>query len=273
LQSLSGLVVVADDPPSVAPMGQRAMAAMERIEFLVVLDAFITPTVRIAHAVLPIASFAETEGTLTNLEGRVQNLRVATDPPGDARPGWQALAELCARFEVGGTYKSAADVLREIGLAAPGYAGMEQRLSANGWGGVLLEDSEKATLVVHPTRAAGVAPLTSAERPYVLARDEAFDWGRDPLVAFSPTLSRDYQSERKLFPKGFVEMCRRDADNLPLGAGRQVRLTSVHGDVVVPVRVRTDIRPGLLSVPFAFRDHVSKVLGADSVTAVKVEPA
>ena len=85
-------------PPSVVPMGQRAMAAMEQIEFLVVLDAFLTPTARIAHAVLPIASFAETEGTVTNMEGRVQRLRVATNPPGEARTGWQVLAELCGRF-------------------------------------------------------------------------------------------------------------------------------------------------------------------------------
>ena len=98
LQSVSGLIVVADDPPSVVPMGQRAMAAMERIEFLVVLDAFITPTARIAHALLPIASLAETEGTLTNMEGRVQRLRVVTNPPGEARTGWQVLAELCGRF-------------------------------------------------------------------------------------------------------------------------------------------------------------------------------
>lgn len=273
LQSVSGLIVVADDPPSVVPMGQRAMAAMQKIEFLVVLDAFMTPTAGIAHAALPIANFAETDGTLTNMEGRVQRLRVATNPPGEARTGWQVLAEFCARFDVSGSYRSAADVLREIGLAAPGYAGMEQRLSEDAWSGVLLENSQRAKFVVHPTRAAGMAPLTSAERPHLLVRDGAFDWGRDPLVAFSPTLSRDYQSERKLFPNGFVEICKCDADDLHLVGGRRVRLSSVHGDAVVPVRVRTDLKPGLLCVPFAFRDHVSNVLGTDGVTAVKVEPA
>ena len=271
LQSVSGLIVVADDPPSVVPMGQRAMAAMERIEFLVVLDAFVTPTVRMAHAVLPIANFAETEGTLTNMEGRVQRLRTATNPPGEARIGWQVLAELCARFEVGNSYTSATDVLCEIAQAAPRYAGTEQRLSEDGWSGALLEDSDNAKFVVRPTGATGVAALASTGRPHVLALDGAFDWGRDPLVLFSPTLSRDYQSERKLFPNGFVEMCTRDADALNVGGGRQVRLTSVHGDAVVPIRVRADLKPGVLSVPYAFRDHVASVLGPDSVTAVNVE--
>ncbi|MGB9072492.1 MAG: molybdopterin-dependent oxidoreductase [Terriglobales bacterium] len=271
LQFVSGLIVVADDPPSVVPMGQRAMAAMERIEFLVVLDAFVTPTARIAHALLPITGFAETEGTLTNVEGRVQRLPGMTDPPGEARPGWQVLADLCARFDAAALFNSASDVIREIGQAAPAYARMEQRPSGDGWGGALLEDLDRAKFVVRPAGATGMAALTSVERPYLLAREGAFDWGHDPLVSFSPTLSRDYRSERKLFPNGFVEISKGDADALNLSGGRQVRLTSVHGESVVPVRVKTDIKPGLLFVPYALRDRVSDVLGTDGVTAVKVE--
>ena len=268
LQSVSGLVVVADDPPSVLPMGQRAMAAMGKIEFLVVLDAFVTPTVRIGHAALPIASFAETEGTFTSAEGRVQRLQATTDPPGEARAGWQVLAELCTRFEVDASYASASDVLREIARAAPRYARAGQGVLEDGWGGTLVGDSDKRKFKLSATDGAA---LTCAERPHVLARDGAFDWGRDPLVSFSPTLSRDYQSERKLFPNGFVEMCKQDADNLGLRAGWQVKLTSVHGEAIVPFQVRTDLEPGVLLVPYAFRDHVAKVLGTHSATAVKVE--
>ena len=82
LESVSGLIVLADDPAAVLPAGRRARAAMERMEFLVVLDAFVTPAVKAAHAILPIASYAETEGTFTNMEGRVQRVRPATAPPG-----------------------------------------------------------------------------------------------------------------------------------------------------------------------------------------------
>ena len=94
-----------------------------------------------------------------------------------------------------------------------------------------------------------MATLTSVERPYLLAREGAFDWSHDPLVWFSPTLSRDSRSERKLFPDGFVEIGKGTADALNLNGGRQVRLTSVHGESVVQVRVKTDLKPGLLSVP------------------------
>jgi predicted molibdopterin-dependent oxidoreductase YjgC len=269
LQSVSALIVLADDPPAVLPMGQRAMAALGKIEFLVVLDAFLTPSARIAHAVLPIASFAETEGTLTSMEGRVQKLRVAVDPPGEARAGWQVLAELCTRFDAGAPYSSATDVLHEMGLAVPRYARMGE--FEDRWGGMWMakgSNGGKFKLCV-----AEVPRLTPAEGSHVLVRDSAYDWGRDPLVSFSLTLSREYQSQRKLFPNGFVEMCKQDADGVGVHPGRAVRLTSVHGDAVVPLRVRTDLQPGVLFVPYAFRDHVANVLGTHSVTAVKVEQA
>jgi predicted molibdopterin-dependent oxidoreductase YjgC len=270
LESVSGLIVLADDPPSVLPMGRRAVAAMERIEFIVVLDAFATPAVRAAHAVLPIASFAETEGTITNMEGRIQKLHRANEPPGEARAGWQVLAELCARFEVGASYSSAADVFREITQAAPRYAGMGQRMSDDAWSEAYVEDSGRGKLLLQATER---ATLTSAEYPHVLACDSAVDWSRDPLVLFSPTLSRDYQSQRRLFPEGFVDMCRRDADELGVSAGRRIRLTSAHGDTVIPIRVKTDLKPGVFLLPQAFRDHVAKVLGTGSLIAVKAERA
>jgi predicted molibdopterin-dependent oxidoreductase YjgC len=270
LQSVSGLIVLADDPPSVLPMGQRAMAAMEKIESLVVLEAFVTPSVRIAHAVLPIASLAETEGTVTSMEGRVQRVRATTDPPGEARAGWQVLAELGARLDVGASYNSTTAVLREIAQAAPRYARIGQPMLEEGWGGTLAEDSDTGKRVL---RAAGVAAVTSAESPYLLARDGSFDWGCDPLVSFSPTLSRDYQSQRKLFPSGFVEMCPQDADQLGVRAGWRVKLTSLHGDAVVPIQVRTELKPGVLLVPYAFRDNLASVLDRESLTAVKIERA
>lgn len=271
LQSVSGLIVVADDPPSVLPMGKRVMAAMEKIEFLVVLDSFLTPTVQMAHVVLPVASFAETEGTLSNMEGRVQRLRVAASPPAKARPAWQVLAELCARFDLDNSYTSATDIFSEIAQAAPPYAGIEQQLSEDSWGDAILEDSHQAEFTVHSIGAAGAATEASADRTHLLVRDGDFDWGGDPLVSFSPTLSRVYQSEHKLFPDGLVEISDRDVDALNLGSGRRVRLTSVHGAVVVSIRVRTDLRPGVLSVSYAFRNQLAGVLGTDSVTAVNVE--
>ena len=271
LQKASGLIVVADDPPSAVPRRQDAMAAMGRIEFLVALDAFVTPTTRAAHAVLPITAITETDGTFTNIEARVQKLRAAGNPPGEARTGWQVLAELCARFEKGASYGSASDVLREIGQAAPPYAAIVRELSKDGWGGSMLDSSYSPNFVLQPPKFVGGEKLTSDERPYLLMRDGTFEWKRDPLVSYSPTLSRDCRSEQKLFPNGFVEISQDDADLLQLSGGRRAKLSSVHGEAVVSVLVSTEVEPGMLIVPYGFRDRVFNLLGTDALAAVSVQ--
>ncbi len=267
LQSAGGLIILADDPASVLPMGQRATAALRNIEFLVALDAFVTPATEIAHVALPIASFAETEGTVTSTESRVQRLRAATDPPGEARAGWEVLAELCARLGVAARYDSAASVLHEIAQAAPRYREVERVLD-EGWSETRVGGSMRAKPVL---QGRAEATLSSAERPYILAHRDAFDWTRDPLVLFSPTLSRDSRSERKLFPGGFVEISQQDADGLGVHVGRRVRLTSDYGEAVVPVRLSANIKPGVLLVPYACRDLVASVLAEDGITPVNVE--
>ncbi|MCW5977737.1 MAG: molybdopterin-dependent oxidoreductase [Bryobacteraceae bacterium] len=270
IENVSGLVVLADDPAAVLSAGQRARAAIERIEFLVALDAFVTPVVEAAHAVLPVASFAETEGTVTNMEARIQRVRPAGPLPGDAVEGWRALAELSARLGAGGTWNSAADVFHEIERAAPRYGGTAARIFDGGWGSALTEMPEAVRFNV---QAAATQELTTAERPFVLAWDGAFDWGGDPLVSFSPTLSRDSQSERKLFPNGFVEMSGDDADALGVRAGWQVKLGSARGEAIVPIRRRDGLRRGTLLAPYAFRDCLAGVLADEGITAVQVERA
>ena len=267
IQSVSGLIILADDPPSVLPMGQLATSALRKVEFVAVLDAFVTPTVELAHVALPIASFAETEGTITCMEGRVQRLCAATDPPGEARAGWRALAELCARVGPGAFYGSASPIRDEIAQAAPRYAGVAAVLN-EGWSETRVSESDGAKPVLQGR--ATVAPQ-SDESPYVLAYGDAFDWGRDPLVWFSPTLSRDSRSERRLFPGGFVEISQQDADTVGAHVGRPVRLVSDHGEAVVPIRLRPELKPGVLLVPYSFRGQVESVLGEDGVTAVRVE--
>jgi len=268
IESVSGLIVLADNPEAVLPFGERARAALERIQFLVALDAFTTPLGRFAHVVLPVASYAETAGTVTNIEGRIQKVRPAAAPPGEAREGWEVLAALCARFEGRVSWASAADVYREIGEAAPRYRTATSVGADEGWESRLPPQPEQ----VHGTpQAAAAAGLARAERPYVLARDGAFDWSDDPLIAASPTLNREYQSTRKLFPNGFVEMNRADADALGVRTGWQVKLTSVHGEAILPVQLRSGLRRGILLVPYGFRDKVCNVLYEDGATAVAVE--
>jgi formate dehydrogenase alpha subunit len=265
--AVSGLVVVAEDLPAVLAAGSRALDAVAGIECIVVLDAFATTTARAAHVVLPIASFAETEGTVTNLEGRVQRMRPATSPPGEARPGWQVLGELSAALGLPLPYRSAADVLREVASIVPAYAGVSDRVLDETWG----------TFTAPPSDGGGAGPRTldtgraAVAAPAVLALDGVFDWGSDPLVTFSPTLRRDHVSRHKLYPRGLVQISQADADRLGVRQGWPVRVASANGEAVLPVVPSHELEPGVLLVPFAFREHVAGVLGGCREAAVKVE--
>jgi NADH-quinone oxidoreductase subunit G len=103
----------------------RARAALERVATLVVLDTDGRPSAEYANVVLPIATYAETEGTFTNHAGRVQHVRRAVSPPGQARPGWQVLGELLAAVTGGQPTASAAAVFEELAATHATFAGLD----------------------------------------------------------------------------------------------------------------------------------------------------
>jgi predicted molibdopterin-dependent oxidoreductase YjgC len=115
-----GLYIIGQDPAS-DPAGASALDALE---FLVVQDVFLTATASRAHVVLPGVTFAERDGTCTNLERRVQRLQPGIAPPGDARPDWEIVRDVANALGGGFDYSRPQDVLAEITLAAPIYRGI-----------------------------------------------------------------------------------------------------------------------------------------------------
>ncbi len=284
LDEVKGLVVVADDPPLALLSQESGRKALAGLECLVVLDAFVTPTVEASHIALPISSLAEADGTVTSMEGRVQWLRGGRPPPGEARPGWWVLSELGAALGMSKTCQSVRGVFHDILAAVPEYA---EALSPEGGRtdgslGVLpgiLGDprsrSAESADACDSTLAALRVPVTAggskAEFPYRLARVGSFEWGEHTYVDSSPTLSRDHRSRRKLYPDGYIEMSTEDASRLGVRDGWRIKVMSARGEVVIPVRLREAMEPGILLVPFAFRDQLEPVLKRDALTAVNVE--
>jgi predicted molibdopterin-dependent oxidoreductase YjgC len=270
LSQVSALLVVADDPPAWLPDSAQATAELASRECLVLLDSFLTPSARQAQVLLPIAGFAEVDGTYTSLEGRVQRVRAAVAPPGRARAGCEVLAELVTKLSSRTCPASAADVFAEISTRVPGYAGMSYQLLDKEWGTrtQVIRDSDHPSL-----RTAHGTELTNASYPWALALDGAFEWGDDPLVAASPTLARDLYSRRKQFPNGCVVISKQDADALGLRRGRHIRLRAPDATAVLAVDVAADMHSRTLLLPFAFRDHAAQLLSGHSSVAVTVEIA
>jgi predicted molibdopterin-dependent oxidoreductase YjgC len=139
------------------------------LRFLVVQDIVSTETMQHAHVVLPTTTFAEMDGTLTNLEGRVQRLRQAITPVGSSRPGWMIARDL-ARC-VGDTsweYEAAAEVMDEITALVPAYAGKSyDRLGVEGILRRFVPDVEK-TQRFAPIKLEEVPQFASDQFPLTL---------------------------------------------------------------------------------------------------------
>ncbi|MBI4279821.1 MAG: molybdopterin-dependent oxidoreductase, partial [Armatimonadetes bacterium] len=112
---------------------------LHALDFLVVQEIFLTETARLAHVVLPAASFAEKSGTFTNAERRMQLLRQVVPPPGEARPDWEIIGDLGGRIgrrlgrPLRWGYGSTDEIMGEIAALCPIFGGISHaRLEAGG---------------------------------------------------------------------------------------------------------------------------------------------
>jgi predicted molibdopterin-dependent oxidoreductase YjgC len=246
---LRALYVMESDPATLCPGGKRAL---EELDFLVVQDLFLTQTAQLADVVLPAASFAEVDGTFTNLTGRVQRLRGALRPPGQARPDDQILVELAKAMGCGFGYASTAEVMAEVAKLAS--MDREQRTRDKGQG-----DLSFKSLEYQP-------PAGNNEYPLALVTGRLlYDGG-----------TRLGQSEimRQLVPEPFVEINPADAEALGIADGATVTVASSRGELKLIAKVSDDIRPGCVFVPRNFPEApVSTLLDkAAIVTWVSVKP-
>jgi len=121
---VKGLVVVGED---LLALPGASPALLDRLSALVVLDAWKSPTVDRADVALPACGYGEFEGTMVNFQGRVQRLRAALRPPGEADPAWRILRELGRRFGLTSEYATAPAIFDEIGAKVPAFSGLTFR--------------------------------------------------------------------------------------------------------------------------------------------------
>ena len=118
---LKALVVMG--PAPLADQAGKALVqkALGGVELLVAMDLLEGPVSRAADIVLPLHSFAEKDGTYTNLEGRIQRVRQAIPPVAKTPPDWRLLQDLANAWEAGWSYRQPADVMRDMIAAVPAY--------------------------------------------------------------------------------------------------------------------------------------------------------
>lgn len=152
---LRALVCGGVDP--VGQWGDVARESLMDIPYLVVIDSFLTETAQGADVVLPLATYAEIDGTVTNLERRIQRLRPAISAAGEALPGWQIVCDLANRMGGRFFYGSAAEVMLEISQAVPIYAGVTYgRVGARGIQWPVADRRHPGTAYLYLPTAVGV---------------------------------------------------------------------------------------------------------------------
>ncbi|PWB78763.1 MAG: formate dehydrogenase subunit alpha, partial [Candidatus Methylomirabilota bacterium] len=138
--SIRAMYIVGEDPLLTEPDLHHAKKALSSLDCLVVQDLFLHETAELAHVFLPAAAFAEKDGTFTNSERRVQRVRKAIDPPGEAKPDWRITSELARRVAdrlglsgAGFHYAHSAEIFDEMARLVPFLGGISyDRLDREG---------------------------------------------------------------------------------------------------------------------------------------------
>jgi NADH-quinone oxidoreductase subunit G len=236
---LGGLVMVGADPARDVPDGVRARRALEAAAFSVAVDLFLTDSSRLANVVLPAEGFAEKEGTVTNLEGRVQKVNRVVPGPGQSRPDWSILDDLSTGMGRPINLGSAEAIAKEISEVAPAYQGVS-------WD---LLDWEVNDGVVVPLES-GTQPLM-----YIPAAAPGKSISADLVLHYARTmyddgvLLRHGSAVADLAPGAAAHLHPDDARRLGVIEGDQVNLETGAGSARLPVRIDSTLSHGVVYVP------------------------
>jgi len=264
---LRTLYVIGENPAQSEADIARARRLLAGLDFMVVQDIVLTRTAEMADVVFPsAASWCEGEGTVTNSERRVQRVRKALEPPGEAQDDMWILTELARRLGHAWPDPVAEDVWDELRSLSPMHAGMSYaRLEERGglqWPCVDEDDPGSpflhARLWADPlegpaapfsvVEARGPFEELDAEYPIRLTtgrRLESYNTGAQSNLYRSPL----HRGES-------LDLSPEDAEHLELADGEIARVSSRRGSVEAPVRIDPSLRPGLAFMTFHFPDEV-----------------
>ncbi len=265
---IKAMFIMGENPMLSDPDQTHTRQALENLELLVVQDIFPTETSALAHVVLPAACYAEKEGTFTSTERRVQRVRKAVEPPGDAHSDADIICALAKRAGGKGfEYPDQAAVLAEIASLTPSYGGISgDRLGPFGLQWPCPEKDHPGTPVLHcerftrgPGRFEPVSYRPPAEQPddaypFVLTTGRTyFHWHTGSMTRRTHLLDRE---ERE----AFFEINPDDAAALNIRPNGRVSLISRRASIQARARLTGVVPRGVLFMPFHFAEGAANAL-------------
>ena len=256
---LKGMYIMGENPVLSDPDALHVTHVLGNLDFLVVQDIFMTETAMLADVVLPAASFAEKDGTFTNTERRVQRIRKAVEPEGDAKADWEIFSLVATAMGYPMNYYSAGEIMDEIAQVTPSYAGISYARLEQGslqWpcptsdhpGTKFLHSGKFARGLgkFHPVEYVTPDEVPDLEYPLVL------NTGRRLYHYHTGTMTQRTGALEVAYPEEYLEINSADANKIIVSNGDKVKVTSRRGSVEVVARVTDIVTPGLVFASFHY---------------------
>lgn len=285
--AVRGFYILAENPVMSDPDVNHVRQAMTNAEFTVLQEIFPSETADYADVLLPGVTFAEKEGSFTNTERRIQLIHDAVMSPGEARKDWSIIADLAKRVLLhrqqkpvgsyaGWDYQSAAQIMDEIALLTPSYAGVSHQRLHNGeqlhW--PVKDKQHLGTPILHVdtfTRGKGLFHATehlpAKEQPdqdYPLC----LTTGRVLYHWHGAEMTRRSQPLLALYPETLVEISSEDAIRLGIDEMQSIRVVSRRGEMIAKAEISDRVPPGLVFGNF----HFPGIENVNNLTLGEIDP-
>jgi formate dehydrogenase alpha subunit len=262
---VKALYLIGENPLATLPASAGVREALERVELLICQDPFLTETARLAHFVLPACTYAEKDGTFTNLEGKVLRVRPAMEPAGESAPDWHIMTAIASGLGAAWDYESAQDIQNEIMKLLPGYYNLGQPRRILPTADAYLDGGYAAEVASrYASQTPDASRLTPDGRPFTLIMGQ--------LLYHSGKLSTQASGLVLISPNtGKLQMNPADMERLGLADGGRVRVTSDTGSLEMAVKADMTLLPGTCFFPEHFNEPPVKDLmpvSVDPVTGV-----
>lgn len=265
-RQIRGLIVLSSNPVVSNPNAHLVEKALDQLDFLVVIDLFLSETAERADLVLPGSSYLEDEGTMTNLEGRVLLRQAVKRLPGQAKLDWQIITDMAHALGKGNffSYSSAEEIFAELRRASQGgiadYYGITyDRIEKEG--GVFWPCSAETKpgierlftdhRFLHPDGRAQLIPVpdsppaekTTADYPLLLTT------GRLMHHYLTGVQTRRTPALTQKSPEPLLHIHPKTADRLQLAEGEKAQIISRRGKLALKVKLSKAIREDTVFCP------------------------
>ena len=268
---LKALFIMGQDIVSTEPNQTQVIAHLQHLDLLVCQEIFLTETAKLAHVVLPGAAWAEKDGTFACSERRVQLVRKAVNPPGEAKADWEILCQLSAALGYPMTYTNPAEIYDEIARLSPMFGGIshERITERDGLQWPCPTKDHAGTQFLHAgkfTRGKGKFHAIvfqppkeepDAEYPLILST------GRTLYNYNCGNMTRKAGVIHQKEPENFVEIHPDTAARHGIAANQRVTVRTRRGAVSCRAVVGHRVRPDTIWMPFHFIESPTNAITND----------